>query len=287
MGLRIRLPVYPGTDLDTRVADLFLLGAITCPQQPECCFQIHDRKNRNLTGIFRANRQLEGKPDCELGDQKHHDFWSANRWRILGRHVRSDSHEHVREGGDLTIEGTGSVKGEPAWPSFPVVRLRRHPCRGAASTIPGIWGDTHKIHYDDQCNSLHFVPNAPGKEDHSGWDSALESFVNESDPTDTKTPGQLSGFAGIVLKGAQKTASGKGQTAAIFRGGLCEREGCRRSATDCFFQMNRSASGYRAPAWGKIGRPPHTPARTNFNTGSSSVTHCLFIGRAAEVEKAA
>jgi len=194
----------PEPDCDTFVADLFLLGAITCPQQPECCFaQVHDRKNHNLTGIFRADHQLEGKPDCELGDQKHHDFWLANHWRIL-EITRSGLTVMNMCGREetLTIEGTGTVKGEPASAVVP----GRTP---SSTSLPpnsvdhtqGMWGNTHKIHYDDQCNSLQFVPNAPGKETKVyRWDSALESFVNESDPTDTKTPGQLERFAGIVLK---------------------------------------------------------------------------------------
>ena len=194
----------PEPDCDTRVADLFLLGAITCPQQPECCFaQIHDRKNRNLTGIFRADHQLEGKPDCEFGDQKHHDFWLANHWRIL--EITTSGLTVMNMCGreeTLDVEGIGSLKGEPASAVVP----GRTP---SSTSLPpnivdhtqGMWGNTHKIHYDDQCNSLHFVPNAPGKESKVyRWDSALESFVNESDPTDTKTPGQLERFAGIVLK---------------------------------------------------------------------------------------
>lgn len=191
-------------DCDTRVADLFLLGAIQCPQRPECCFaQIHDRKNRNLTGIFRADHQLEGKPDCEYGDQKHHDFWLANHWRIL--EITTSEMTVMNMCGReevLNVEGIGTVKGESA---SAVV-----PGRPRSSTLlpphivdhtQGMWGNTNKIHYDDQCNSIHVVPNETGKETKVyRWKPAQESFVNEHDPTDTKTPGQMERLTGIVLK---------------------------------------------------------------------------------------
>ena len=49
-----------------------------------CCFaQVHERKNHALNGILRADYLLEGKSDCVYGDQKHHDFWLANQWRIV------------------------------------------------------------------------------------------------------------------------------------------------------------------------------------------------------------
>lgn len=194
----------PEPDCDTRVADLFLLGAITCPQQPECCFaQIHDRKNRNITGIFRADHQLEGKPDCEFGDQNHHDFWLANHWRILQitKSAMTVMNMCGREE-TLDVEGIGSLKGEPASAVVP----GRTP---SSTSLPphlvdqtqGIWGKTHKIHYDDQCNSLHFVPNEPGKDTKVyRWDSGQGNFVNERDSTDTKTAGQLERIVGIVLK---------------------------------------------------------------------------------------
>ena len=191
-------------DCGTRVADLFLLGAIQCPQRPECCFaQVHDRKNHNLTGIFRADHQLEGKPDCEYGDQKHHDFWLANHWRIL--EITTSEMTVMNMCGQeetLNVEGVGAVKGEPA---SAVV-----PGRSTSSTsLPphlvdhtqGMWGKTTKIYYDAQCNSIHVVPNETGKETKVyRWDSAQESFINEHDPTDTKTPGQMERFTGIVLK---------------------------------------------------------------------------------------
>lgn len=113
----------PEPDCNTRVADLFLLGAISCPQRSECCFaQIHDRKNRNLTGIFRADHQLEGRPDCEYGDQ---NFWAVPssavrpaRLRVRGpktprflagesladcrdHDVGADGDEHVRARGNV------------------------------------------------------------------------------------------------------------------------------------------------------------------------------------------
>lgn len=194
----------PEPDCNTRVADLFLLGAISCPQRSECCFaQIHDRKNRNLTGIFRADHQLEGRPDCEYGDQKHHDFWLANHWRIV--EITTSALTVMNMCGreeTLDVEGIGTVKGEPASATVPA----RAP--SSASLPPhivdhtqGMWGKSHKIHYDDQCNGVHFVPNEPGKETKVyRWDAAQQSFVNEHDPTDTKTPGQLEKFAGVVLK---------------------------------------------------------------------------------------
>ena len=74
----------PQPDCSRRVSDVYLLGAIHCPQRPECCFaQVHDRKDHARYGIFRADYLLEGKPDCEYGDQKHHDYWLDNRWRIV------------------------------------------------------------------------------------------------------------------------------------------------------------------------------------------------------------
>ncbi|MDR4472818.1 MAG: DUF4157 domain-containing protein [Nitrospira sp.] len=194
----------PEPDCDTRVADLFLLGAIHCPQRPECCFaQVHDRKNHNLTGIFRADHELEGKPDCEYGDQKRHDFWLANHWRIL-EITTSDMTVMNMCGREetLNVEGIGTVKGEPASAVVP----DRPP---SSTSLPphivdhtqGMWGASNKIHYDDQCNSIHVVPNETGKETKVyRWDSAQESFVNEHDPADTKTPGQMERFAGIVLK---------------------------------------------------------------------------------------
>ncbi len=190
-------------DCHTRVADRFLLGAITCPQRPECCFaQIHDRKNQNLTGIFRADHQLEGKPDCEYGDQKHHDFWLANQWRIVditlsGMTVMNMCGEEER----LNVEGIGMAQGAAA----PSAAIGRSPALSLPPHVvdhtQGMWGKTHTIHYDDQCDAIHFVPNEPGKETTVyRWDAAQQSFVNEGDPADTKTPGQLERFAGVVLK---------------------------------------------------------------------------------------
>ncbi len=202
----------PEPDCDTRVADLFLLGAIQCPQRPECCFaQIHNRKNRNLTGIFRADHQLEGKPDCEYGDQKHHDFWLANHWRIL--EITTSEMTVMNMCGreeTLNVEGIGMLKGEPDSAGV----LGRPP---SSTLLPphivdhtqGMWGNTNKIHYDDQCDSIHVVPNETGKETKVyRWDPAQESFVNERDPADTKTPGQLERLTGIVLK---EYAGGKWQ----------------------------------------------------------------------------
>ncbi len=194
----------PEPDCDTRAADLFLLGAIQCPQRPECCFaQVHDRKNHNLTGIFRADHQLEGKPDCEYGDQKHHDFWLANHWRVL--EITTSEMTVMNMCGQeetLNVEGVGAVKGEPI---SAVV-----PGRSTSSTsLPphivdhtqGMWGKTNRIHYEDQCDSIHVVPNEAGKETRVyRWDAAQQSYINEHDPTDTKTPGQLEQFTGIVLK---------------------------------------------------------------------------------------
>lgn len=52
----------PEPDCDTRVADLFLLGAITCPQQPECCFaQIHDRKEQKPHGHLSRRSSVGGQ----------------------------------------------------------------------------------------------------------------------------------------------------------------------------------------------------------------------------------
>lgn len=56
------LPDYPHP-IATPAWRMFLLGAIHCPQRRECCFaQVHDQRNKNLTGIFRSDHQLEGKP---------------------------------------------------------------------------------------------------------------------------------------------------------------------------------------------------------------------------------
>ncbi len=194
----------PEPDCDTRVADLFLLGAIHCPQRPECCFaQVHDRKIHNLTGIFRADHQLEGKPDCEYGDQKRHDFWLANHWRIL--EITTAEMTVMNMCGQeetLNVEGIGAVKGEPT--SAVVPGRSSSPASLPSHLVDhtqGMWGKANKIYYDDECNSIHVVPNETGKETKVyRWDSAHESFVNEHDPADTKTPGQMERLAGIVLK---------------------------------------------------------------------------------------
>jgi len=194
----------PEPDCNTRVADLFLLGAIHCPQRPECCFaQVHDRKNHNLTGIFRSDHQLEGKPDCEYGDQKRHDFWLANHWRILDITTSEMTVMNMcgREE-TLNVEGMGMLKGESASavvPGRPPTSTSLPP--HIVDHTQGMWGKSHKIHYDDQCNSIHVVPHETGKATKVyRWDPAQESFVNEHDPTDTKTPGQMERFTGIVLK---------------------------------------------------------------------------------------
>ncbi len=194
----------PEPDCNTSVADMFLLGTIHCPQRPECCFaQVHYRKNRNLTGIFRADHQLEGKPDCDYGDQKNHDFWLANQWRILAITLSEMTVMNMcgREE-TLNEEGIGTVKGESNSAVFP----GRAPTSTAlppniVEHSQGMWGKTHKVHYDDQCNSIHFVPDKPGEKTRVyTWDPAQDSFVDADDPTNTKTPGQLEQFAGIVLK---------------------------------------------------------------------------------------
>ncbi|HNA26774.1 MAG TPA: hypothetical protein PLI01_08240 [Nitrospira sp.] len=154
-----------------------------------------------IFGRFRLRRF--GRPDCEYGDQKHHDFWLANHWRIV--EITTSALTVMNMCGreeTLDVEGIGTVKGEPASATVPA----RAP--SSASLPPhivdhtqGMWGKSHKIHYDDQCNGVHFVPNEPGKETKVyRWDAAQQSFVNEHDPTDTKTPGQLEKFAGVVLK---------------------------------------------------------------------------------------
>lgn len=49
------------SDCDTCVAHVLQLGAIHCPQRPECRFaQVHDQKNKNLMGIFRSDHQQRG-----------------------------------------------------------------------------------------------------------------------------------------------------------------------------------------------------------------------------------
>ena len=148
----------PEPDCNTRVADLFLLGAISCPQRSECCFaQIHDRKNRNLTGIFRADHQLEGRPDCEYGDQKHHDFWLANHWRIV--EITTSALTVMNMCGreeTLDVEGIGTVKESRLRLPFPLVRPLRRRCRRTLWTIPKACGAS-RTRSTTMINAMRFI----------------------------------------------------------------------------------------------------------------------------------
>lgn len=201
---RAGLEVPDESDCRTRVADLFQLGPIVESHRPECSFaQIYNRKNGVLAGVFRADYRLEAKPDCDIGDQKHHDFWLANQWRILS--ITTSEMTVMNQCGreeTLTREGFGTVSGEPVSAVVPgrtppSTRLPPH----LVDHTQGMWGKTSQIHYDDHCNAIHVVPNEAGQETRVyRWDSAQQSYVNANDPTDTKTPGQLERFVGIVLK---------------------------------------------------------------------------------------
>ena len=157
----------PEPDCNTRVADLFLLGAISCPQRSECFAQIHDRKNRNLTGIFRADHQLEGRPDCEYRGPKTPRFLAGESVADCRDHdVGADGDEHVRARGNVGCGRDRHGQGESRISATVPARAP-----SSASLPPhivdhtqGMWGKSHKIHYDDQCNGVHFVPNEPGKE---------------------------------------------------------------------------------------------------------------------------
>ena len=200
-----RMPAgLPQPDCSTRVSDVFLLGAIYCPQRPECCFaQVHDRKNHALNGIFRADYLLEGKPDCAYGDQKHHDYWLANQWRIV--EITTSEMTVMNMCGieeTLNIEGTGSVKGQSgsAMGASRITTSAPLPPNKVEGS-PGMLGKTHEIRYDAGCNVIHFKPHDPAKPPSVyRWDAAQEAFVDVKDPTNIKTPGQLERLAGIVLK---------------------------------------------------------------------------------------
>jgi hypothetical protein len=194
----------PEPNCSTRFSDLFLLGAIYHPQRPECCFaQIHDRKDTNRNGIFRADYLIEGKPDCEYGDQKSHDFW-VGPWRIV--EITPTQMTVINMCGKeetLDIEGSGTVRGEPASAKLPGTAPQ------PAAVLPenkiedskGMWGKTHEIRYDDQCDAVVFKPNDPSKPiTIYKWDATQEAYVNQADPKISKTPGQLERMAGIILK---------------------------------------------------------------------------------------
>jgi Domain of unknown function (DUF4157) len=196
----------PEPDCSTRFADLFILGAIYHPQRPECCFaQIHDRKDTNRNGIFRADYLIEGKPDCEYGDQKSHDFW-IGPWRIV---EITPSQMTVMNmcGIEETLDagGSGTGKGEPGLANVSGKATEPQP----AGALPankvedskGTLGKTHETRYDEQCEVVMFKPNDPSKPASLyRWDPAQEAYVNEAEPTNTKTPGQLERMAGIILR---------------------------------------------------------------------------------------
>ena len=194
-------------DCSTRVSDVFLLGAIYCPQRPECCFaQVHDRKDQERNGIFRADYLLEGKPDCEYGDQKHHDYWLGNQWRIVEITTAQMTVMNlcgIEE--TLDLGGSGTVKGAQGSVRAPGKDTASQPAELLPENIvensKGTLGTTHEIRYDDECNRIHLKPTDPAKPTRVyRWNPAIGEYVDEGDPANTKTPGQLERLAGIILK---------------------------------------------------------------------------------------
>lgn len=196
----------PMPDCRTRFAEMFWIDAIYHPQTPECCFaQISLRDDPNRQGIFRADHLIEGRPDCDYGDQQHHDFW-IGPWRILD--ITPTLMTVMNMWGEeetLDLQGFGSVRGEAV-----TTRSQR------ASAVPkpadplpehivensqGLLGKVYNIRYDTQCDAVHFLPIAPDKPSISyRWDPVQQEYVDNRDPTNTKTPGQLEQLTGIILK---------------------------------------------------------------------------------------
>ncbi len=145
----------PEPDCSTRVSDVFLLGAIYCPQRPECCFaQVHDRKDHARNDIFRADYLLEGKPDCEYGDQKHHDYWLGNQWRIVDittSHMTVMNMCGIEE--SLGIESTQESGGPRP--------VEAQPERSVAVSQSNFGPGTVKIF--DECQRVVFEPDDPSQ----------------------------------------------------------------------------------------------------------------------------
>lgn len=149
---------------------------------------------------------ISWKVSRDFGDQKHHDFWLADQWRILD--ITTSEMTVMNLCGQeetLNVREMGSVKGEagvataPSRSSAPATSEALPPHR--VEVYPGMLGKTHEIRYDAECNVVHFKPIDQAKPALIyRWNAMQGEFVEENDPTNTRTPGQLERMAGIVLK---------------------------------------------------------------------------------------
>ena len=196
----------PAPDCRTRFSQLFWLDAIYHPQRPECCFaQVSLRTDSNRLGVFRADHLIEGQPDCDYGDQRRHDFW-IGPWRILDITLTLMTVMNMcGEEETLDLQGQGSVRGE----AVPAASPGTNPKPSAVDTQPehiveasqGRLGKNHEIRYDSGCDVVSFQPHDRAQPARIfKWDPGQELFVDEQDPRNGKTPGQLEQMAGIVLK---------------------------------------------------------------------------------------
>ncbi len=196
----------PMPDCRTRFAEMFWIDAIYHPQTPECCFaQISLRDDPNRQGIFRADHLIEGRPDCDYGDQQHHDFW-IGPWRILDiTPTLMTVMNMCGEEETLDLQGFGRVRGEAVTTRSQETSAAPKPAdplpKHIVENSQGLLGKIYNIRYDTQCDAVYFQPTDPAKPSLSyKWDPVQEVYVDNSDPTNTKTPGQLEKLTGIVLK---------------------------------------------------------------------------------------
>jgi hypothetical protein len=204
----------PDPDCRIRASDVFFLGSIVCPQRPECCFaQIFEKPDLKRDHIVRADHQIEGKPDCDYGDQRYHDYWIGdNRWRVVEITLTDMTVMNLcGQEETLTLDGSGRVKGESASALVPKPTQTATPAAALppnkVTTSQGMLGKTHEVYYDSNCDVVHFKPHDQSKPPSVyRWDQTQEAYVDERDPTNSKTPGQLERLAGIVLK--ERTGNG-------------------------------------------------------------------------------
>lgn len=196
----------PAPDCRTRFAQLFWLDAIYHPQSPACCFaQVSLRSDPNRLGVFRADHLIEGRPDCEYGDQRQHAFW-IGPWRILDiTPTLMTVMNMCGEEETLDLQGQGSVRGEAVPAASPAASAKPEAVNPSPEHIveesQGRLGKTHEIRYDSGCDVVSFQPHDRAQSARIfKWDPGQELFVDEQDPTNGKTPGQLEQMAGIVLK---------------------------------------------------------------------------------------
>lgn len=196
----------PAPDCRTRFAQLFWLDAIYHPQSPACCFaQVSLRSDPNRLGVFRADHLIEGRPDCEYGDQRQHAFW-IGPWRILDiTPTLMTVMNMCGEEETLDLQGQDSVGGEAVPAANPGASAKPEAVNPSPEHIveesQGRLGKTHEIRYDSGCDVVSFQPHDRAQPARIfKWDPGQELFVDEQDPTNGQTPGQLEQMAGIVLK---------------------------------------------------------------------------------------